>query len=242
MKEKTKLTMSLITVSTFSAFAALAIAVNNANLSFTNVSAGTHKLNLDATALQSISLEDYSPKEGKNDKKFTYTYDGDKYIEGALLFNDCTPQSVGNTLGDTMTLGSRDDVGNMNFNIMFTAHNITKAYFRCQVYLESGNASFQVRTAIKYAQRGYDGLYSVLESNNYSYDDFVSLNRQFYLDYHHVDDYVEEYTTTPKEKTYQYLNIPINCHLVSFDVIAYGVPADATVHVDFTSLNLEYSC
>ena len=97
------------------------------------------------------------------DKRFRINLTNEKYIDGALIFNDCSYQSCGNNLSSPMginTAGCTDDNA-YDFHVLFSFENIQSATFN---FTGSSSESLMIKSKVKY---GYiDGdFYNTLVNN-----------------------------------------------------------------------------
>lgn len=86
------------------------------------VKADTETVVLDSNALKEIELVDVDLGKSKNDKKFKFDLGNERYIEGAVLFNNYNNHFVGNTLGDVFGVDNTnsESANPYNFNIIFS--------------------------------------------------------------------------------------------------------------------------
>lgn len=134
------------------------------------VSAAIKSVELSNEQLKNVTLVDHVFQEGKTDKIFRIPLDNGAYIDGAILFNDCSYQYTGTTLGEAFGLHNTDDKPNSyNFNILFSFERISEMRVNADVtsYLVDPNGYERTLMMAKYAQIDGD-FYDALSSTDYS--------------------------------------------------------------------------
>ena len=99
--------------------------------------------------------------EVKQDKKFKIPLNNGQYILGAVIFNDCAYQSIGDDLSDPMYMDnylSATQENAFNFNIVFGFEHLTSVtlnyFFRIQDRYSSG---FKPDCELRFKNRDYSG-------------------------------------------------------------------------------------
>ena len=128
--------------------------------------------------LQATPLVDWDLKgegAGHYDKKFRLNLSNGRYIDGAIIFNDCGDQSVGPTLGDPMKLDNTGNTGAnaYNFNVLFSLQSTVEATFYFDLHrggenLSSTSACLQVKHAKLKGDYHSSDFYTILESTDYA--------------------------------------------------------------------------
>ena len=91
-----------------------------------------HSVNITNAMLSNTVLEDFDLGSAKGkDKRFRINLANEKYIDGALIFNDCSYQSCGDNLAAPMginTAGCKVDNA-YDFHVLFSFENVQSASF-----------------------------------------------------------------------------------------------------------------
>ena len=120
--------------------------------------------------LRSVPLVHHVFNGDKVDRTFRIPLGNEAYIDGAILFNDCSYQRVGSTLGDAFGIHNTDSEPNAyNFNIFFSFEHISEMRVNATVtsYVVDENSYERSQMMAKYAAINTD-LYSALSSTSYS--------------------------------------------------------------------------
>ena len=119
--------------------------------------------------LKTIALEDIKLKGDSKpaDKKFRLPLGNGKYIEGAIVFNDCGYQYTGATLGDFFGINNTDTIANAyNFNILFSMENTERITVNYSLRSGTNDGSVCSYFEMKYSNEfGGDGFYEGLETH-----------------------------------------------------------------------------
>ena len=208
---------------------------------------------LNQAKLQSVLLSNYDLKDKTGDKKFTIELDDGKYIEGAILMQNCQHQSTGATLGDYLTLDNSAQTGpnNASFNIFLNVHGIKHISFTWDVSFDAlpEEVDLGLRSNIKTSDKGANGLYAALENEAYSYEHLIAASvggSPFYttggsLDFIHPTQGSTGRTGIVQE-FYQDEAAHGKANLVSLHPDAFGVPAGITYNVLLKSISITYYC
>ena len=140
----------------------------------TTIFAGTNSISLDSEALKRIALEDIhlNPEKAVNDKKFRISLGEDKYIDGAIVFQDCNLQYTGSTLGDFFGIDNTgsESANAYNFQILFSLENTSSFSFSINEKASIGNSSIYTLFQIKYGVFGGEDFYNNIRLN---YDNVI---------------------------------------------------------------------
>lgn len=123
--------------------------------------------------LLATKLEDFTidPKQGL-DKKFRIALPDGKYIDGAVIFNDCGHQFVGDSLGDPFGIAAPSAAGAYayNFNILFSFEHVTSITvdLRASVTGEGENTGKEAIIWLKYASLKGEFYQGLIGHSNYA--------------------------------------------------------------------------
>ena len=213
-----------------------------------NVEATQTTTTISKEKLNSIDLIDYEIK-GHTDKKFTITLDNGKYIEGAVLFGDCSYQSAPAKLGGMFQMDNSEQDGknNANFNFLFNVHGIITIQYNFTFSLDKAlvddDQAFDTDYSIKFAYEGRNSsIYDELTSFDYDklvcgyttgaiYDEGGSQKQRM--------NNGESSKTIPHSMTRTGTK---DFSIVATQVNAFNVPAGFIYYVQLNSIELTYSC
>ena len=139
----------------------------------TAIFAGTGSISLDSEALKGIALEDINLNPDKaDDKKFRIPLGEGKYIDGAIVFQDCGLQYTGDTLGDFFGIdnSSSPSANAYNFQILFSLEHTSSFSFSINEKTSIGDSSIYTLFQVKYGVFGGDDFYNNIRLN---YDNVV---------------------------------------------------------------------
>ena len=125
-----KIGLSILALSTVAVCASVtALDANNAEPTVVGGDASSKTVTITNADLLKVSLSDldgghHDANNDKGDQKFIIPLDGGKCIHGAIIFNDCGHQFVGDTLGDAFGIdntysGAGQNACNFNFLFSF---------------------------------------------------------------------------------------------------------------------------
>ena len=103
----------------------------------------------------------YDVPVAKPDKKFRIPLNDDQYILGAVIFNDCANQTIGNDLSKPMYMDNYlhgDQPNAFNFNIVFGFEHLTGVTLNYFFRIEDRNSSdFKPNCELRFKNRDYEG-------------------------------------------------------------------------------------
>ncbi len=190
---------------------------------------------LAATALETYTwtFKDNQTKAGEG--KFRIELDDDKYIDGAVLYQDCAHQTLSSNLGGTFSLDNSEQssANNLNFHFFFSVFGIKKIQttFQCSI-TGSGTQSCIFRT--KYLPENSitdffkDRSYSTCVSND---------SDKVYSAYYDFSLSGSETTHNPPSCDYD-----TKANLFAIQFHSEGVPSGAKASFALTQLKLTYTC
>lgn len=167
MKNRSK---ALLLFSGVAALSVVAVALStNSTLNFNDVRATSSPVNLNSAALKTIALEDIDLKgvEGEYDKKFRIPLADNKYIDGAIVFQDCGSQFTGATLGDAFGIDNTasSTANAYNFQILFSLDNTSSISVDMTENASTGDGSVYTLFQLKYGNFGGADFYDNIKNN-----------------------------------------------------------------------------
>lgn len=103
----------------------------------------------------------YDEPVAKPDKKFKIPLNDDQYILGAVIFNDCANQTIGNDLSKPMYMDNYlhgDQPNAFNFNIVFGFEHLRDVTLNYFFRIEDTNSSgFKPKCELRFKNRDYEG-------------------------------------------------------------------------------------
>ena len=123
-----KIELSALALSALTLCASVvAFSASKPEIAVTGTEASTKSITITSEQLAATALSDLEggQKDGNNakgDQKFSIDLGGGKCIHGAVIFNDCGHQFIGNTLGEPFGIDNTDQAGKnaYNFNFFFS--------------------------------------------------------------------------------------------------------------------------
>ena len=167
MQRKLKALLLSASVATTLTVGVIALAGAHKNES-TTIFAGTGSISLDSEALKGIALEDINLNPDKaDDKKFRIPLGEGKYIDGAIVFQDCGLQYTGDTLGDFFGIdnSSSPSANAYNFQILFSLEHTSSFSFSVNEKASIGDSSIYTLFQVKYGAFGGDDFYNNIRLN-----------------------------------------------------------------------------
>ena len=242
MKTIAKLGLTSLTVFSTSLAIGVAVVSHQKENVIANASEVSVTTNITSEMLANTVLEDFDLGKENPDKKFRISLPHGRYIDGALLFNDCSHQYVGSTLGDTFGIyanNGRTSGDAYNFNVLFSIESTTglSVNFVAETNQADANQQFVVR--IKYATVTGD-FYEALD--NAVYQEVV--NGYSPCIYNNVIDrktYNFSTTTVSSSFSYNYSGSNIVCFQFNY----FGsvlLPLGRSASCTLSDLTLKYTC
>ncbi len=197
-----------------------------------------------ATQIETASWE-FSDKTSENEGKFRIDLDNGKYIDGAILYQDCGYQSIGPSMGDNFTLDNTTDpnkaANNFNFNIYFSVHGIKSVSVNRSQILEGEGAnttgSKSGLFSIKYI--GKNSITSYFKEHTHGFCKNYSESSSTYADFHSWSSTVtNSWTKIPASCD----NAASGCGLFKIQIQGTGLPFGQAVKFQLNYLTLTYTC
>lgn len=248
MKNSTKFT--LLSLVAFSAASISLAAVTISNNNVINANADSEVIttvDLDAVALnKDLTQPLHDSNNERYDQLFTIALENEKYIDGALLFNDCGRQFIGDTLAEPFGLVNNDsNANNYDFNFFFEtvgcrSMEVTLT-FSINELVPGGVHSLQILRSAS-----IDGSFVSNIPTEEKYRSFTYYEYDVFGKYDEVEAYesnpylfINEKTTTV---TRSFTRTKTSSNLFNLHLEGLQVPAGRTVTITIDSLKLTYDC
>lgn len=214
-----------------------------------------------SSVLKTIALEDIKLKGDSEpaDKKFRLPLGNEKYIEGAIVFNDCDYQYTGATLGDFFGVNNTDTKANAyNFNILFSMENTERIEVNYSLRSGTNDGSVYSYFEIKHSNKiGGNTFYEDLKTNYDKVKEKKSQSGDFYNGNHLGFASELDGSSTPVEGGIYSKTSSGSCEQTNHTIAAFqctyrvedGEPADQyfvqvgqKIEFVINSLEIEYRC
>ncbi len=177
-----------------------------------------------ATQIETASWE-FSDKTSENEGKFRNDLDNDKYIDEAILYQDCGYQSIGPSMGDNFTLDNTTDLNeaanNFNFNIYFSVHGIKSVSVNRSQKLEGADTTGSKSGMFSIKYIGKNSLDNYFKENTHGFCKNYSESSTTYADFHAWNSTV---TSSWTEITDSCVNAATGCGLFKIQIQGTGLP------------------
>lgn len=196
---------TLLTLSAFGVAATVAtLHVNKADITVTGTGSPSKSVTITKEQLNRTLLSDLEgghkdANNAKRDQKFTIELDDGKFIYGAVIFNDCGHQFIGDTLGETFGIDNTSEVsGNAyNFNFLFSFDKAIGMTATVEVATKDDSLGDQAEICTKFIKSTVGenlGFYErFTSSGGYVYSEITKLPGQ--SDYYSTERY--QYAANP---------------------------------------------